>query len=156
MSFSVDANVLLYASDRSSPFAARATEFLAECASGEDLFYLAWPTIMGYLRIATHHAIFAAPLSPEEAMQNVQALLVLPHVRTLGEDEGFWDVYRDVARAFPVRGNAVSDVHLAALLRQHGVRTLCTNNADFKRFGFLTVVNPFDPSTPSHVIRLAE
>jgi toxin-antitoxin system PIN domain toxin len=111
---------------------------------------------MGYLRIATHRAIFAAPLSPDEAMQNVQALLGLPHVRTLGEDEGFWDVYRDVARAFPVRGNTVSDAHLAALLRQHGVTTLYTNDADFKRFDFLTVINPFDPSTPSRAIRLPE
>lgn len=148
MSFSVDTNVLLYGSDRSSPFAERATEFLAECASGEDVFYLAWPTIIGYLRISTHRAIFSAPLSPDEAMQNVQALLALPHVRTLGEDEGFWDVYRDVARAFPVRGNAVSDAQLAALLRQHGVKTLYTNDADFKRFGFLTVINPFNPLPP--------
>lgn len=146
MSFSVDANVLLYASDRSSPFARPAAEFLATCASGRDLFYLAWPTIMSYLRIATHSAIFAAPLSPDEAVQNIQALLSLPHVRTLGEDEGFWDAYRDVARVFPLRGNAVPDAHLAAMLRQHGVTRLYTNDADFNRFGFLTVINPFAPS----------
>ena len=148
MSFSVDANVLLYASDRSSPFARPAAEFLATCASGRDLFYLAWPTIMSYLRVATHSAIFAAPLSPDEAVQNIQALLALPHVRTLGEDEGFWDVYRDVAGRFPLRGNAVPDAHLAALLRQHGVTRLYTNDADFTRFEFLTVINPFAPPEP--------
>ena len=145
MSFSVDANVLLYASDQSSPFARQAAALLATCASGQDLFYLAWPTVMSYLRIATHGAIFAAPLSPNEAVQNIQALLALPHVRTLGEDEGFWDVYRDVARAFPLRGNAVPDAHVAALLRQHGITRLYTNDADFSRFGFLTVINPFAP-----------
>lgn len=143
MSFSADANILLYASDRSSPFARPAAELLATWASGRDLFYLAWPTIMSYLRIATHSAIFAAPLSPDEASQNIRALLGLPHVRTLGEDEGFWDVYQEVARAFPLRGNAVPDAHLAALLRQHGVTTLYTNDADFGRFAFLTVINPF-------------
>lgn len=84
-------------------------------------------------------------MSPDEAVQNIQALLALPRVRTLGEDEGFWDVYQDVARVFPLRGNAVRDAHFAALLRQHGVTRLYTNDADFSRFGFLTVINPFAP-----------
>ena len=36
-----------------------------------QVFYLAWPTIMGYLRIATHPGIFTAPLSPDEALENI-------------------------------------------------------------------------------------
>jgi predicted nucleic acid-binding protein len=44
----------------------------------------------------------------------------------------------------PVRGNLVPDAHLAALLRQHGVTTLYTNDVDFRKFTFLTVVNPFE------------
>jgi toxin-antitoxin system PIN domain toxin len=144
VSFAIDVNVLLYASDRSSPVSPRAVDFLDRCASGRDLFYLAWPTIMGYLRIATHVGIFAAPLTPDEAMRNIQSLLDLPHARTLGEEDGFWDAYLGVATAFPLRGNAVPDAHLAALLRQHGIATLYTNDADFKRFSFLRVVNPFE------------
>lgn len=144
MSFSIDANVLLYASDRESPYAERASRFLADKAAGPEVFYVAWPTILSYLRIATHMGIFKTPLSPDEAMRNIQHLLDLPHVRSLGEDDGFWDIYRGVAGQFPLRGNAVPDAHLAAVLRQHGVRTLYTNDADFKRFPFLTVVNPFE------------
>lgn len=145
MSFSVDANVLLYASDTASVYAERARTFLVERAAGPDLFYLPWPTIMSYLRIATHPGVFRAPLSPGEAMGNIQQLLGLPHVRTLAEDEGFWEVYSGVASIFPLRGNAVPDAHVAALLRQHGVALIYTNDADFKRFPFLTVVNPFEP-----------
>ena len=44
---------------------------------------------MAYLRIATHQAIFARPLSPEEAPGNLEALRWLPHVRLLAEEEGF-------------------------------------------------------------------
>lgn len=76
-------------------------------------------------------------------MHNVDSLLRLPHVRVLSEEEGFWRIYREVANAFPVRGNLVPDAHLAALLRQHGVRTLYTNDSDFRRFSFLQVLNPF-------------
>jgi hypothetical protein len=36
---------------------------------------------MSYLRIATHPRIFSAPLSPDEALGNISALLGLPHVR---------------------------------------------------------------------------
>ena len=143
MSFAVDVNVLLYASDTGSPYAERAGDFLAERASSREVFCLAWPTILSYLRVITHPAILANPLSPERAMDNVEALVRLPHVRLLSEEDGFWDVYRELARAVPVRGNLVPDAHLAALLRQHGIRTLYTNDSDFRKFSFLDVRNPF-------------
>jgi predicted nucleic acid-binding protein len=37
----------------------------------------------------------------------------------------------------------VPDAHLAALLLQHGIRTIHTNDNDFRRFPFLKVENPF-------------
>ena len=48
VSFAVDVNVLLFASDTASPLSRPAAAFLHECAAGGDLWYLAWPTIMGY------------------------------------------------------------------------------------------------------------
>ena len=107
MSFALDVNVLLYASDVSSPQSGRAVEFLESCAAGPEVVCVAWPTVMSYLRLATHPSIFSRPLSPEEAMGNVEALLRLPHVRTLGEEDGFWAVYREVAGSTPTRGNLV-------------------------------------------------
>lgn len=149
MSFACDVNVLLYASDAASPVHAQARAFLGDAAAAGDLFCLAWPTVMSYLRIATHPGIFSAPLSPAEALRNVDALAALPHLRLLGEDEGFLEVYREVAGAFPVRGNLVPDAHLAALLKQHGVRTLYTRDADFRKFAFLDVRDPFRTSSPA-------
>ena len=65
-----------------------------------------------------------------------------PLPRPLIELEGFLDVYREVTGRFPVRGNLVPDAHLAALLRQHGVRKIYTSDTDFKKFDFLQVLNP--------------
>ena len=143
MSYAIDVNVLLYASDASSPRSAAARAFLERAAQGGEVLCLAWTTLMAYLRIATHPGIFAHPLAPEEAMGNLDALLTRPHVRVLAEEEGFWRVYRDTARALPVRGNFVPDAHLAALLRQHGIRRLYTSDADFRKFPFLDVQSPF-------------
>ncbi len=143
MSYAFDANVLLYASDGDSPFHPRAAEFLGACASRGEVFYVTWPTAMAYLRVATHPAIFRSPLSPDDAMRNVESLLSLPHARFLGEEDRFWDAYRRAAHGLSVRGNLVSDAHVAALLLQHGVRTFYTSDADFRRFAFLDVRNPF-------------
>jgi uncharacterized protein len=143
VSFSLDVNVLLYASDASSPVNRAAHRFLEGAAAGGDLLCLGWPTMMSYLRMATHPRIFASPLSPSEALGNVEALAALPHVRLLAEEPGFLDVYREVTSAFPVRGNLVPDAHLAALLKQHGVRTLFTRDTDFRKFDFLDLRDPF-------------
>ena len=142
MSYSLDVNILLYSSDASSPFHAKAARFLQACMRRRDVFYLTWPTIMSYLRIATHPSIFDEPLRPEEAMANVETLLDLPHSRCLSEEDGFWDTWRATAAETPVRGNQVPDAHLAALLRFHGVRRLYTHDRDYRRFDFLEVLDP--------------
>ena len=143
MSYSLDANVLLYASDRSSDRFEAATRFVGACAAGRELLCLAWPTLMSYLRIATHPRIFASPLSPEEASGNVRALLALPHVRAVSELDGFMDAYARLTGGVAVRGNLVPDAHLAAILFQHGVRTLYSNERDFLKFGWLDLRDPF-------------
>lgn len=143
MSYSVDVNVLLCASDRSNDRHERARRFVERCAAGPETVYLTWPTLMSYLRIATHPRIFAAPLNPDEALGNVMALVGLPHVRAVSELDGFLDAYRRVSGDMPVRGNLVPDAHIAAILLQHGVRTLYTNDRDFRKFESLDVRDPF-------------
>ena len=143
MSYSVDVNVLLYASDQSSPQHYAAVLFLKRCETDPDIFFLSWPTIFSYLRISTHPRVFADPLSPREALANVEGLLKLPRVRTMSEGEDFIDVYREVSGRIPVRGNLVPDAHLAALLLQNGIRILYTTDTDFRKFDFLDVRDPF-------------
>lgn len=142
MSYSLDANVLLYASDRSSERHEAARRFLESCAAGPEVMYLAWPVLMSYLRVATHSRIFAAPLAPEEAFGNITALLAMPHIRAVSELDGFADAYRHVTGEIVVRGNLVPDAHLAAILFQHGIRTLYSSDRDFRKFSTLEVRDP--------------
>lgn len=143
MSYSVDVNVLLYASDQAIPRYDKAIQFLQNRVSDPELFCICWSTLMAYIRISTHPSIFSNPLSPEEALENIENLLKQPRVRVLSEGEGFLAIYRQVSNNFPVRGNLVPDAHLAALLLQHGVRRIYTADSDFKKFEFLEVSNPF-------------
>jgi uncharacterized protein len=143
VSYSLDVNVLLYASDRSSDRHLHARRFVEACAAGPEILCLTWPTLMSYLRIATHPRIFTAPLSPDEALGNVSALIKLPHVRAISELDGFIDAYKHVTGETSVRGNLVPDAHVAAILFQHGVRTLYSNDRDFRKFSSLELRDPF-------------
>jgi uncharacterized protein len=144
VSLTLDANVLLYASDASSPRHARAREIVEELASGPELAYLFWPTIMAYLRIATHSAIFDRPLPAREAIENVEALLSRPNVRAPGEQPEFWRRYRAVAADAAPTGNLVPDAHLVALMLDNEVRTIWTHDRDYRRFKGIEVRDPFD------------
>jgi uncharacterized protein len=143
LGYSLDANVLLHASNLRSPWHREATEFLKKCTEADEILWLAWPTVMAYLRISTHPSIFSTPLHPAEAEENIGTLLGLPQVRLLSEDHRFWWTYRSVTSESTARGNLVPDTHLAALLLCHGVKTLYTKDRDFQRFGFLEVREPF-------------
>lgn len=142
MSVTVDANVLVYASNEADPSHETALGLIERLAAGPELVSLFWPTTMGYLRIVTHPAILPRPLTAAEAVANIDALLVRPHVRAPGERDGFWEVYRATAGGHD-RGNDVPDGHLAALMRQHGVRVVYTRDRDFARFEGVEVRNPF-------------
>ena len=143
MSSTVDANVLLYASDEASPFHERALDLVTDLARGPELVYLFWPTVMAYLRIATHPAIFAAPLSPAAAISNVARLLERPHIQTAGEQPRFWQAFAAVADDALARGNLFSDAHVVALMIENGVRTIWTNDRDYRRFRGIDARDPF-------------
>ena len=143
MSYTIDANVLLYASDESSPVHTRARAFIERVADGPDIVYLFWPTLMAYLRIATHPAVFARPLTAVEAIGNVEQLLARPHVRTTGEQERFWGRFREVADDAAPSGNLIPDAHLVALMLENDVRTIWTRDRDYRRFPRIDVRDPF-------------
>lgn len=143
MSVTLDANVLLYASDETSPAHARAREVVTQLAAGPEIAYLFWPTIMAYLRIATHPSVFARPLPIAEAVGNIEQLLARPHVRTVGEGAGFWRSFRGIADDALPSGNLVPDAHLVALMRENEVKTLLTRDRDFRRFAQVETRDPF-------------
>ncbi|CAN5850943.1 type II toxin-antitoxin system VapC family toxin [soil metagenome] len=146
MSETIDANVLLYASDEESPRQPGAQRLLERLASGPDLVYVFWPVAMAYLRIATHPRIFERPLDDATARSNLRSLLDRPHVRCPGEREGFWELFEDTVGAAVVRGNLVTDAHIATLMRQHGVTTIWTADRDFRRFSGITTRDPYAES----------
>ena len=67
MSATVDANVLVYASDSRAEAHEQAEALVRRLAAGPEILYLFWPVLLGYLRIVTHPGILTNPLSPADA-----------------------------------------------------------------------------------------
>jgi toxin-antitoxin system PIN domain toxin len=143
LSATIDTNVLLYAANADDDAHVPARELLERLAAGPDLLYLFWPTIMGFLRISTHPAVFPRPHSSEQAVAAITSLVERPNVRTPSEHDGFWGLYRSTADA-QTRGNRVPDAHLVTLMRQHGIKVIYTRDRDFRRYDGIDPRNPFE------------
>ncbi|HET7484962.1 MAG TPA: TA system VapC family ribonuclease toxin [Solirubrobacterales bacterium] len=142
MSAAIDTNILLYAANSSSEAHETSYALVERLARGPELLYVFWPVAMGFLRLSTNPAVTDDPLSPSEALSSLGDLIERDHVRTPGEAPNFLAVYRETATA-ATRGKDVTDAHIAALMRQHGVNTIYTRDRDFRRFDGIRIEDPF-------------
>ena len=136
-----DVNLLVYAYDLSSPRNDLALSWLEETLSGSETVALAWPAMLGFIRISTNPAIFQQALTPEEALDLVDSWLELPPVTLVHPTHRHSAVLRDLLIPLGTAGNLTSDAHLAALAIEHGA-TLYSCDNDFSRFAGLKWVDP--------------
>ncbi len=139
----IDANLLIYAYDRSSRRHERAREWLETTMAGPAPVRLAWPTVMAFLRITTHPGVFERPLTLDEAWEIVEAWFEAPLLDLVLPTERHWRIFRSIAETGQARGPLLMDAHLAALAIEHGAR-LCSTDRDFTRFPDLDWVNPLE------------
>jgi len=130
----VDANVLLYAVNEASAQHRRAREWLDAALSGQEAVGFAWVVLLAFLRLATHQAVFAQPLSVGEAMDAVRDWLAQPAALVVEPTPRHVDVLAGLLAETGTAGNLVNDAHLAALAVEHDA-VLASFDADFGRFG---------------------
>jgi toxin-antitoxin system PIN domain toxin len=129
----LDANLLLYAVDRSSRLHAEAANWLVDTMRGSRRVGVPWQTIGAFLRISTHPRAMDRPLRPEDALSYVRTWLAQPVTWVPPASERTVSVYGSLAGHVPIAGNLVPDAMLAALAIEHGV-TVMTCDTDFARF----------------------
>ncbi|HHW77534.1 MAG TPA: type II toxin-antitoxin system VapC family toxin [Xanthomonadaceae bacterium] len=137
----IDANILIYAYDGSSPLHHAAKPWLEKTLSGAEPIRMAWMTILAFLRITTHRKIFANPYSVSEAAAIVNDWLAQPCMGILQPTARHWPILTVLLRDGQATGPLVMDAYLAALAIEHGA-TLCSTDQDFTRFNRLKLVNP--------------
>jgi toxin-antitoxin system PIN domain toxin len=137
----LDANLILYAYDSSSPYNAAARGWLEEIFSGTEQIRMDWTTVLAFLRIGTNPRL-AQGFTLPEAISIVEGWFEYPHFSLIAAGDRHWRILAALLPEAQARGPLVMDAHLAALAIEHGA-TLYTNDRDFSRFPGLKCVNPF-------------
>lgn len=137
----LDANLLLYASDTTSPFHSRAYRWLGDQLDGDRRIGIPWPTIVAYLRISTHPRVTAQPFTPAQAWERVGVLLDHDRVWVPQPTSRHAAILGRLLVSRQITGNLVPDAHLAALALEHGV-AVASADSDFARFPELRWENP--------------
>lgn len=137
----VDANILLYAVDRSSPHHPAAAAWLTGALNGTRRVGLPWQSIGAFLRISTHPRITTHPLSGSDAWRCVERWLDAGPTWIPPVTERTAALLGEVVTTTGATGNLIPDAQLAAMALEHGLQVV-TADTDFERFPDLAWRNP--------------
>ena len=137
----VDANILIYASNRDAERHEAARYWLDGGLSGTAAVGLPWPSLLAFLRLTTNPRIFERPLSMAAAWKQIAAWLGAEPAWIPQPTDRHADILAPLLDQPGIQGNLVPDAHLAALAIEHGL-TLCSRDGDFARFKGLSWIDP--------------
>ncbi len=120
----IDANILLYAANRSAPEHDRARDWLDSQLSGTARVGLPWPSLLAFVRLATNPLVVSQPASMAAAWAQVDEWLAADAAWVPSPGERHREELAQFCRASWMTSRLVPDAHLAALAIEHGLR-LC-------------------------------
>ena len=139
----IDTNILVYTVNRKSPDHERCSQWVESRRDSGDPLCTTWPIVYEFLRVATHPSVFRPPLDASAALDIVDMLVRSPGFEILIATVDHARVARQIISELPnAAGNIMHDVHTVVLMREHGVRRICTHDADFSRFPHIEVIDP--------------
>lgn len=138
----VDANILLYSVDETSPFHVRAKSWLESALNGPQRVGIPWQSYWAFLRISTNPRALENPLQPSVAWDLVEDWLNAPTTWVPQPSVGHRQVLGRLITQLDVRANLVTDAVLAAFCIEHGL-AIVSNDSDFARFSEIRWINPF-------------
>ena len=141
--FVIDTNLLLYAVNPDAREHGEARALVESWRRERRSWFVTWGIIYEFLRVSTHARVFSSPLSIAQARGWIADLLAGRNDSILVATDRHMGVLEQMVISHPrLRGNPVHDLHIAALMMEHGVTEIRTADTDFHQFGFLRVVNP--------------
>lgn len=141
--FVIDTNVLVYAANAADPAHARCQKLVEETRAGRLPWALTWGIVYEFLRVVTHPRVLADPWDLPHAWAFILGLLASPRLQMLVETARHHEAMDDLVRNLPsCAGSMLHDAHIAALMREHGIKRIVTRDTGFHRFSFLQVTDP--------------
>ena len=141
-----DTNVLIDAANADSEFHEPCRRILEQARRDPSPAFLTWSICYEFMRVTTHPRIHRPRWHLKNSWLFIQTLLESPGFSVLTPSDRHAAVLsQTISELSDIRGNLVHDLHIASLMREHGVSRICTRDADFHRFRFLEVVDPMRP-----------
>ena len=142
----VDTNILVYAADENSPFHKACLSWLEHRRRRADAWYTTWPILYEFLRVTTHPRVMRRPWNVLGAWQFVTTLLASPGLGVLVPTPRHAEVAGQIFAEIPhLAGNLIHDTHTVILMREHGIRQICTRDMDFHQFPSVKIIDPLQP-----------
>jgi toxin-antitoxin system PIN domain toxin len=138
----VDTNILVYAHRADSSWHGAADQCIEELAESGKPWAIPWPCIHEFLAVVTHPKIYRPPTPVPTAIRQVECWMECPTLALLGESGGHWAILKSILLAGNIAGPVIHDARVAAICRQHGVKTLWSADRDFSRMAGISIVNP--------------
>ncbi len=136
-----DANLLLYAYDRTSADHTAAQAWWQTCLSGTEPILLCHAVIFAFVRIITSPRMMKQPLTIADAVAAVESWLLQPHLElVLAGKSHHQQVFRLLTLA-GTAGNLTTDAQIAAIALDYAA-IVHTNDTDFRKFPGVRWHNP--------------
>jgi toxin-antitoxin system PIN domain toxin len=140
-----DVNLLVYAVDETSPFHRLARRWWDGVLSSTDAVGLCYPSVLGFIRLATNRQVFTSPLGVDDALQIVTSWIEQPNTTVLVPTPRHWTIFSELLHGAAAGAALTTDAHIAAHAIEHGY-TVYSNDRDFGRFDGLRWQNPLASS----------
>ena len=137
----VDTNILVYSSDRDSPFYGIARQRLQKLADQFSVVCISNQVLREYIGVVTRLDIAKRQYNPEQIAYDISQFEKQFHV--LQEDHETRQRLLYLLTHTVIGGKQIHDANLIATALQNNIKSFCTHNvADFKRFDRLIKVIP--------------
>ena len=138
--FMVDTNIFLHAINTDSSEHEKAFKAVESYANGAERWAISWGVVYEFLRVATHTKVFPKPLTTEQAYAFIKDILRTPSLAIIAETSVHQSVFETSAKeTHRLSGNLLHDLHIAVLMREHGIRDIVTLDTDFKAFPWVAI-----------------
>ena len=137
----LDANILLYATDRTSPHHEPAARWLTDALNADLRVGIPWQTVGAFVRISTHPRAAREPLTTQQAWDVVDSWFASPVVWLPAAGPRTLAIWRDLSLRHHLGSAMTTDAQLAALSLEHGV-PIVSADTDFARFPEVRWINP--------------
>jgi toxin-antitoxin system PIN domain toxin len=129
----VDTNILVYATQITSPHRDAARTALQHYSNGGARLRLSRQILREYLAVVTRPQLFASPITMAEALADIERFAAAFELLEDGPEVGVRLV--QLCRSVALAGRQVHDANIVATMLAHDeTRLLTANRGDFQRF----------------------